>query len=513
MRKLLSFLSIALMAMFAFGCEQGVEGGDQSATGTTFTFGDAEISSSTIELSVVPSDLTVNYCAKFFATADIAAKDDATIIDECLNASDFRSRKGAQLVAASGLNPQTSYTVVAFALTESKVTRKEFTTAEAAEMLSPEEFNIDITVSNITATSAVAKAVPNGANRYYFRVITKMELDAFSIYNNDYQIFEYIIENPNSSNWITEGNTTLNCTLAAETDYLAVAFNFENWENMHNKVDDIKLFRHAFKTPKGEPVDPNSLFTTANLVTSSTNFRLDVTPARGEEAHWTYYVWTKKSFNETLANEAEANIVMRSYFGLNNIAVEQGWSFGDIIQTDKLGKVGSNQISAYETLKNASDYVVVLFYVDPTNSDPTAISDYSYVAIPFTTEASATPAAKLEVSDAVIVKDGFGYDIQFLVKTDNYAADLLVGAQLWDNYNFAAYWDPNDWSQIQAFFLFRKSVGAETLAAAKTEQGATISLDAEGKADYVFFFEVLNIENLPTQYAIRVTPEMFDNAQ
>ena len=382
-----------------------------------------------------------------------------------------------------------------------------------SEVVSPEEFNIDIQIKDIKATSAIATATPNGMNRYYFRVITKMELDAFGIYNDDYQIFEYILENPNSGDWITEGYTTLQCNLAAETDYLAVAFNFENWEAMHNQQDELKLFRKAFTTPEGEVIDPNSLFATKDLVTDHTNFNLTVTPAKAD-AQWTYYIWTKKSYDETLATEAKANIVMRSYFGLNNIAVEQGYSFGEIIQEDKLGRVGTHTISSYQTLKNDTDYVVVLFYVDPTTVDPTVVYDYNYVAVPFRTASPSTDiVASLEVSDAVIVKDGFKYAVNFLVKTDKNAIDMKVGAQLWNNYDFAKYWDPNDWSQIQAFFMFRTSVESTTLEAAKTAEGATVSFPGVDKDDYVFFFEVLNEENTPTQYAVRVTPEMFDNAQ
>lgn len=382
-----------------------------------------------------------------------------------------------------------------------------------SEVVSPEDFEIDIQIKDIKATSAIATATPNGSNRYYFRVITKMELDAFGIYNDDYQIFEYIIENPHSSDWITEGYTTLQCDLAAETDYLAVAFNFENWEAMHNQEDELKLFRKAFTTPEGAQVNPEDLFATSDLVTDHTNFNLTVTPAKAD-AQWTYYIWTKKSYDETLATEAKANIVMRSYFGLNNLAVEQGWSFGDIIQEDKLGRVGTHTISSYQTLKNDTDYVVVLFYVDPTTVDPTVVYDYNYVAVPFRTASpSSDIVASLEVSDAVIVKDGFKYAVNFLVKTDNNAVDMKVGAQLWNNYDFAKYWDPNDWSQIQAFFMFRTSVEPTTLEAAKTAEGATVSFPGVDKDDYVFFFEVLNEENTPTQYAVRVTPEMFDNAQ
>ena len=381
------------------------------------------------------------------------------------------------------------------------------------EVVSPEEFNVDIQIKDIKATSAIATATPNGANRYYFRVITKMELDAFGIYNDDYQIFEYILENPNSGDWITEGYTTLQCNLAAETEYLAVAFNFENWEAMHNQEDELKLFRKAFTTPEGAQVNPEDLFATSDLVTDHTNFNLTVTPAKAD-AHWTYYIWTKKSYDETLATEAKANIVMRSYFGLNNLAVEQGFSFGDIIQEDMLGRVGAHTISSYQTLKNDTDYVVVLFYVDPTTVDPTVVYDYNYVAVPFRTASpSSDIVASLEVSDAVIVKDGFKYAVNFLVKTDKNAIDMKVGAQLWNNYDFAKYWDPNDWSQIQAFFMFRTSVEPTTLEAAKTAEGATVSFPNVDKDDYVFFFEVLNAENTPTQYAVRVTPEMFDNAQ
>ena len=378
-------------------------------------------------------------------------------------------------------------------------------------VVSPEEFDVEISIKDLTATSATAIAHPNGMNRYFFRVITKMELDAFGIYNDDYQIFEYIIENPNSGEWITEGNTTLQCNLAAETEYLAVAFNYENWEAMHYQQDEMKLFRHAFKTPEGAQVDPNSLFVTSDLVTSYTDFNLTVAPSKAD-AQWTYYIWTKKSYDETLATEAKANIVMRSYFGLNNIAVEQGYDFGTIIQTDKLGKVGSNTISAYETLRPNTAYVVVLFYVDPTNSDPTEIYDYNYVAVEFTTVESTGAATKLEVSEPIIESTGFAsYSVKFNIKVDSSAVMLSKGANLW-NENIESYWDPSDWNSIRAFFWLYP-VDAETLTQAKTSTGCVIAFTSEGADDYVFFFEAENAEGTRSQVVVRVTPDMFDNAQ
>ena len=512
MRKLFSVLSVALVALFAIGCE--TLGGDNTKT-TTFTFQNAKTTSTTVEVEVVPSDTEVRYVACIVKALEIKDLADNAIMDKFLDAEDIVFSKGKKTLSAKELKPDTEYVAIAFAINgSSKVARHTLKTLPTQDPVSGEEFEVEFEVKDITATSAVATAKPNtSANRYYFRVITKMELDAFGIYNDDYQIFEYIIENPNSGDYITQGETTINCRLNAEMDYLAVAFNFENWEAVHNQEEEIKLFRHAFTTPEAPAVDPNSLFTYSNLQVSHTGFSVDVTPAQGEESFWGYYVWTKKSYDETLASESKANIVMRSYFGLNNIGVEQGYDFGTFIR-EYMGQTGSSTVVNYLPLQNKTDYVLVLFYMDPEVSDPTTVYDYNYVAIPFKTkEPSADNVASLEVSEPVIVKNGFKYDIQFLVKTDDNAIDMKVGAQLWNNYDFAKYWDPSDWSQIQAFFMFRTSVEPSTLEAAKTAEGATVSFPNVDAEDYVFFFEVINEENTATQFAVRVTPDMFANAE
>ena len=511
MRKLFSVLSVLFVVLFAAGCEAI---GDGTKT-MTFAFQNAKTTTTTVEVQVVPSDAEVRYIACIVEALEIKDLADNAIMDKFLDAEDIVFSKGTKTLSAKDLEPDTEYVAIAFAINgSSKVARHTLKTLPTQDPIPGEEFEVEFEVKDITATSAVATAKPNStANRYYFRVITKMELDAFGIYNDDYQIFEYIIENPYSGDYVTQGETTLNCRLAAETDYLAVAFNFENWEAVHNQEEEIKLFRYAFTTPEAPAVDPNSLFTYSNLQVAHTGFSVDVTPVKGEESFWGYYVWTKKSYDETLASESKANIVMRSYFGLNNIGVEQGYDFGTFIQ-EYLGQTGSSTVINYLPLQNKTDYVLVLFYMDPEVNDPTTVYDYNYVAIPFKTkEPSADTVASLEVSEPVITKNGFKYDIQFLVKTDANAIDMKVGAQLWNNYDFAKYWDPSDWSQIQAFFMFRTSVEPSTLEAAKTAEGATVSFPGVDKEDYVFFFEVLNEENTATQFAVRVTPDMFDNAQ
>ena len=515
MKKFLSIFSIALVALFAIGCGNEETPADVTKGGLTFQFGEPNVEATSIEVMVTPSDANVNYFADIVASASLVGKDDATIIDECLNSSSFRARKGTQMINKSGLNAQTTYTLVAFAITETqKITRKEYITKEAIAPVSPEQFNVEIEVKDITATSAVATATPNGVNKYFFRVITKMELTAFGIYNNDYDVLYYILENPNNNDYVYTGKTTQTPLLNPEVEYVAIAFNLENWEAVINKEQPAKLFRYEFSTPKVE-YNEGDLFTFNNLQTTSSGFTVDVIPTRGDDSFWTYYIWTKQSYDETLASESSNNIVMRSYWALYNLAGEVFiYDFGQFMR-EKMGQTGSSRISNYEPLKKNTDYVVVLFYIDPNvGSDPTEVYEYKYATIDIRTTDITLAPVELTVSEPVIVKNGLKYDIQFNVKLGEDAKSLRVGTQLWGNYDFASYWNPNDWTSIEVFFKYSsKSISEDSLAEAKTAQGTTISISGADKNDYVVFFEALNSEDTKTQYGVRITSDMFDNAQ
>lgn len=513
MRKLFSMM-LALLALVGVGCEPPQQGGNDN--NNDFAFGEPSVTATSIQVKITPADAAANYYASIVAAADIADKSDAEIIDEALNSESFKTRKGTQLIGANNLLPETDYAVIAFYITSTdKVSRLDLTTGVAEAPIDPELFEVDIEVTEITATSAIVTATPNSnANRYFFRVITKMELDAMGIYNNDFDVFSYILENPNSNNYIVTGTTTLDPHLNPEVDYLAVAFNVENWEAVYNKQEQLKLFRYAFKTPKAE-YDPDSLFTFNNLKPTSNGFTVDVIPSRGEDSFWTYYIWTKKSYDDTLAKESSQNIVMRSYWALYNLAGEAFiYDFGQFMR-DYMGQTGSSRINNYEPLKGNTDYVVVLFYMDPNvGSDPTEVYEYSYVAIDVHTTERTLPAAELTVSEPVIKANGLKYEIQFNVKLSEDAKSLKIGSQLWTSYDFATYWNPDDWTSIEAFFRYSsKYVSEDSLAEAKSEKGTTISITGVDKGDYVVFFEAENEENTKTQFGVRVTPEMFDQAQ
>ena len=518
MKRFLSIFSIALVALFAVSCGPE-EVAEKAKPKVTFTFSNEEVGEKTLKVLVTPSDLEAVYCLDVIATADLAGKSDATIINDCLTSTNIRTHRGEYTLSKSGLKPNTAYTVVAFAVSETEtISRQEYTTNATEQPLDPEHFEVKIEVTDITADTAVATATPNGVNQYCFRVITKLELAAMGgveggIYNNDLEVFKYVVENRYSNDYITSGPKTLNCKLFPETDYLAVAFNIENWEAVYYGQEPVKLFRYAFKTPKGEPVDPNSLFTYQHVLPTSYGFTMEVTPSKGEDAFWTYYIWTKESYEETLAKESSRNIVMRSYWALNNLMQEAYiYDFNEFMH-EYQGQTGPSEISNYEVLNGNTEYVVVMFYMDPEVTDPTVVYDYNYVAVNIKTKERTLPAAELLVSEPIIAKNGMKYDITFVVKTNEDATQLKVGSQLFAKYDIPNNWDPNDWSKLNTMFKYSTTMSEETLAAAKSEDGAVISLTGYTKEDYAFFFEVQNSEYTPTQFAVRITPEMFEDAE
>mgnify|MGYP006393481479 FL=1 len=84
---------------------------------------------------------------------------------------------------------------------------------------------------------------------------------------------------------------------------------------------EVELFRYEFTTEDAPQVDPNTLFTYANLEVDHTGFSLDVTPVKGEDKLWAYYIFEKIYFDEYMA-KGRQQVVMRAYFGLYNLGQE-----------------------------------------------------------------------------------------------------------------------------------------------------------------------------------------------
>lgn len=509
MRKLLSIFSIALVAAFALGCENESEKGGDSRT---LNFGEPTATSTTIEVGIVPSDTAASYFAGIVEASKIADKNDAAIITEYIQKLTIYN--GVQFLNAENLTPETDYVAIAFYMGDTdKVTKLNIRTTAPGEV--DEEFTVRITVDAITSDSAIAKAVPNDTDvNYYFRVLTQLELREMGILENDREIFNYIIENPYSNDYIGKGERTLECTnLSPKFEYIAIAFNSDTYEDVVSGAAELNLFRYEFITEDAPEVDPNTLFTYKNLEVGHTDFSLDVTPVKGDDKLWAYYVFEKSNYDEYIAGSRH-QVVMRAYYGLFNLCNEYNiinkteHTF-NYFMNELMGQKGETKIINYEPLKPNMQYVVAMFYIDPEISDPTTVYDYNFVAVNFTTKApDENLKASLNVVGPEITKEGFNYNIVFNIKTDDNAAILRYGADQWDELT-EQYYDPNDCGSIRNFVQFR-TASDEILAQAKTSEGTTISFSQTEPFDGIFLFEVENVQGALTQYMVRVTPDMFE---
>lgn len=509
MRKLLSIFSIALVAAFALGCENESEKGGDSRT---LNFGEPTATSTTIEVGIVPSDTAASYFAGIVEASKIADKNDAAIITEYIQKLTIYN--GVQFLNAENLTPETDYVAIAFYMGDTdKVTKLNIRTTAPGEV--EEEFSVRITVDAITSDSAIAKAVPNDNDvNYYFRVLTQLELREMGIFENDREIFNYIIENPYSNDYIGKGERTLECTnLSPKFEYIAIAFNSDTYEDVVSGAAELNLFRYEFVTEDAPEVDPNTLFTYKNLEVGHTDFSLDVTPVKGDDKLWAYYIFEKSNYDEYIAGSRH-QVVMRAYYGLFNLCNEYNiinkteHTF-NYFMNELMGQKGETKIINYEPLKPNMQYVVAMFYIDPEISDPTTVYDYNFVAVNFTTKApDENLKASLNVVGPEITKEGFNYNIVFNIKTDDNAAILRYGADQWDELT-EQYYDPNDCGSIRNFVQFR-TASDEILAQAKTSEGTTISFSQTEPFDGIFLFEVENVQGALTQYMVRVTPDMFE---
>jgi len=511
MRKLLSIFSIALVALFALGCENESENG---GSGRTLNFGEATTTSSTIEVGIVPSDTDANYFAGIVEASKIADKDDATIITEYIQKLTMHT--GVQFLSATGLTPETDYVAIAFYMGDAEKVEKLFIRTAAPDA-SDGPLDIKLDVTNVTHNSAIVTATPSRDDvNYYFRVLTKLELKEMGAVGNPKKIMEYCTGDPAHLDYVGKGNRTIEAKkLAAKFEYVVVAFNTDIYDDMVAGLVDLEYFEAEFTTEDAPEVDPDTLFLYNNLNTTTSSFTLDITPVRGDDQLWSFYIFEKKNYQEYL-NSSRNAVVMYAYSGLYGLRQEYSiangispWlTFNEFMtNTEYMGHLGSQQITAYEPLNPASEYVVVMFYVDPEVKDFTTIYDYNFVAVEFTTkEPDDNIKVKMDVLGPVIEKaaDGETWDVSFNIHVDDNAVSLVHGIVTWEKAE--PYWDPNDPSQVRALVDKRSA----DLEAAKSKDGVTLKYTGATDSDnVVFFFEARNSDNFPTAYAVRVTPDMF----
>lgn len=504
MRKLLSMM--AMLSLFiAVSCEKNETPSAGQKEKVNFSFTDVAVTHSSVNITITPSDLDVNYYVRLAEVATFEGKDNATIIDEMLVAPDVKMCKGVQEMSFNDLMPDTSYNFAVFAYGATDDVSFFYVKTGVQEDV---DLLIDIKVSNITDKHATISLTPSHDSvRYFARVVTKMEQNMTD--GTDLDLVKYCLENPYYTQYIRQGAVTYDYVASPKMDYIVVAFNFDNIDDVMNGIEPLRLFKYEFQTPDTGQVNPDTMFDLSGFEATSNGFTLNVVPKLGDDAFWSYYVYTKKSYDEELARNYN-QVVMHAYFGLQgllneyNVANEPNIDFNTFIN-DYMGFRGAQTITSYERLRPDSEYVLVLFYMDPNVIDPTVVYDYSYVPVPFTT---------LEAdSDISITVEGPYFEehkILFNIQVSDEAYSLVYGPAQWSDLiaQYYNYDDPTDGDAIRAF-INRVTASEDVLADAKSEQGATIAFDAPDGFDGIFLFEAENNAGKRAQYVVRVTPDMF----
>ena len=115
----MSALAVSLMALVFTGCEENKLPGDQS--GMTFQLSIADVTSSSVELTVIPSDLEQTYYADVFPMDLVNGKTDDDIISMVTaRMKDEYLKTGQQTFVKNGLLPETSYMFFALGFSDGK---------------------------------------------------------------------------------------------------------------------------------------------------------------------------------------------------------------------------------------------------------------------------------------------------------------------------------------------------------------------------------------------------------
>ncbi|MBR2947195.1 MAG: hypothetical protein IKC17_01230 [Bacteroidales bacterium] len=359
---------------------------------------------------------------------------------------------------------------------------------------SEDGFAVQINAKDVTASTATVEFIPsNNETQYFARVITSAELENLTI-TTDEQLIQYLYENPNQADYVYTGVQTMNLDkLSPNYEYLAVAFEYLAPEEIKT------IYKKTFITLDGT-VDHSMTIT--NLTPDYTGVTFDVTPGNDQE-YWYYYCMEK-----SLYDEFGTDVMIYTYYGLQNLSFEMGYSSGMGEMLQACAMQGPGQVVA-TGLKHSTEYVAMAFFVDPSSTDPTDIYDWNYVYEEFSTLEPSSDAPVVTIGEPVVVYEGGAYKISINVKVDPSTTTLSYGSAAFSSVE--GYYDQipvEGWSVIKAFFWL-KAVSDEQLEQAKSSGGLDFVYEGVEAGDYVFLYEAVNAQGVYTYEGVRVGPSYF----
>lgn len=356
---------------------------------------------------------------------------------------------------------------------------------------SSEGFAVEINVKDVEATTATVEFIPSDNETQFFaRVITVAELENLNI-TEDSDLIIYLYENPNQADYVYSGAQILSLErLSPNYEYIAIAF-----EYVEPELIEV-VYKETFTTADAN-LDHSMVI--ENITPDYTGVTFTVTPGNDQE-YWYFYCMEK-----SLYEEFGDDVMIYTYYGMQNLAFELGYGGGMAEMLQDRAKQGAAEV--VETgLKHSTEYVAMAFYVDPTSTDPTNIYDWSYVAEEFSTLVPTSDAPIVTISEPVVTSAGGAYNMTINVKLDPTTTIASYGTSFYSSCE--AYFDQG-WEAIKAFF-FLKELNAEQLSQAQSAGGLDFQFEGVEADDYLFMIEAKNAQGVTVYEGVRIDISYFN---
>lgn len=356
----------------------------------------------------------------------------------------------------------------------------------------PEEVTFQVTLADATSNSASVNIVPSSDDATYFASIA--ESAEISALGDEELVAKYVAAEDFSTS-LHRGPFALNETsLRSETMYTVVVFSFD--KGVAGKVNKLE-----FKTGKQE--ETGEKIELSNIKVGFTDISLRVTP-NSLGTPWYYVVMEKEYYQKYLDTEGVNGPITRAYYVLNNKGVDNSLEIGDYLKL--VSMIGTRDI-VVKDLKQNKEYVLMVFYVNPMENNPTVIYDYYYAKAEFTTlEADPSKASEVEILSTEVTHDNGKATITVTARASNPAKGKF---RLSYRRDFEG-WDITDPKLAYTIAtMMGKALSKDQLAALQTAEGCKFSWtlnEADAQEKMLFGLYVENEEGAGEAKAIEIDP-------
>lgn len=344
------------------------------------------------------------------------------------------------------------------------------------EQPDPGTFSVNFKLDELTSSSFTLTITPTSNTKYYASVWTKEFMtNEDGSWLADNQLIETCIPDPDYDSKCYTGTCVLNGSNYLPGAELAViVFDAEARDGKN-----VEVFKYGIKLNEG--LSQEDQFTLSDQEVGFTDVKFHAT-ANDPNGFIMARVLEKSYFDK------HGETVMQNlYFMINNAAVEKLMDISDYVRQN--GAYGECDFY-FDNLKSNTEYVAAVFYVDPTNEDPTKVYDWNFTRWDFTTK-EATNLPTLEISNVKKTKNSDGtINITLNAKSSN-AAKAYCAPKLASDVEKYLDEDPETWSDLYISFSPLYSSQLERM---NSPEGCDLEFNGIDDGDYYILMRVKNTE-------------------